>query len=76
MKLKIQSKHTKLLFEVNSYFHKNSGKNSEFDNFLNKQGELKNYLITCETFDQLNECDQLVDQCEKIFSSLKKLLEK
>ena len=76
LKLKIQSKHTKLLFEVNSYFHKNSGKNSKFDDFLNKQGELKNYLITCETFDQLNECDQLVVQCEKIFSSLKKLLEK
>ena len=76
LKLKVQSLHTELLYEVNSYIDKNNGKNSKFDEFINKQGELKNYLLTCDKFDQLNECDELVKQSIQIFKSLKKLLEK
>jgi len=75
MKLKAQSLHTELVFEVNSYFENNS-KNKKFLEFLDRQGELKNNLLICNQLKQIEEIEKLIKQSITDFKSLMKLLTK
>ena len=75
IKLKVQSLHTELLFEVNSFFNNNS-KNKKFLEFLDRQGELKNNLFICNQLKQIEEIEKLIKQSITDFKSLKKFLTK
>ena len=75
LKQKIQSLHTELLFEVNSYFN-NNYKNKKYFNFLEKQGELKNKLFISDQSKQIQDVEKLIKLGIAEFKSLKKSLTK
>ena len=59
LKLKAQSLHLELLFEVNTYFAKNVN-DKQFIEFVDKQGEFKNDLLVCEQSDELEKWHEII----------------
>ena len=75
LKLKTQSLHTELLFEINAYFEKNVD-NKEFMEFVEKQGEFKNHLLHCEKTDEVEKWHDIIKKSIPGFNILKKSLKK
>ncbi len=75
IKLKLQSQHLILLDEINEFYNKNI-ENKKFEEFVNLQGELKNYLFTCKEFENLKECDEMIKKSISDFKVIKKQLKK
>ena len=75
LKLKTQSLHTELLFEINAYFEKNVD-NKEFMEFVEKQGEFKNHLLLCEQTDEVEKWHDIIKKSISGFNILKKSLKK
>ena len=75
IKLKLQSQHLILLDEINEFYKKNI-ENKKFEEFVNLQGELKNYLFTCKEFENLKECDEMIKKSISDFKVIKKQLKK
>lgn len=75
LKLKAQSLHLELLFEVNTYFAKNVN-DKQFMEFVDKQGEFKNNLLVCEQSDELEKWYEIIKKSITAFNILKKSLKK
>ena len=75
LKLKAQSLHLELLFEVNTYFAKNVN-DKQFMEFVDKQGEFKNNLLLCEQSDELEKWYEIIKKSITAFNILKKSLKK
>ena len=75
LKLKAQSLHTELLFEINSYYQKNI-KNKNFSEFVEKQGEFKNNLLLCEQLNEIEKWHNIIKKNIDAFKILKKSLKK
>ena len=75
LKLKAQSLHLELLFEVNTYFAKNVN-DKQFMEFVDKQGEFKNNLLLCEQSDEIEKWYEIIKKSITAFNILKKSLKK
>lgn len=71
LKLKAQSQHVELLFEMNSLLEKNN-QNKNFVNLLKKQGDIKNKLFNCTSIKEIEDVQKLVNESIKNFKTLKK----
>lgn len=74
-KLLIKKKHMELMFSANSFWDKNH-ENDEYTDFINTQSELMHKLNSSFKNSELDNFKEEIDESTKIFTSIKKKLNK